>query len=489
MSRSEHATRRDRRDPGDLARKRRIKAQVEQVRQRPREALPPVDVHGVPIAIRDTGPFIHYPAADDLRAVLARLPPGAVDGIAGIELRLPAADTDVDEGELDPYLGLLRSEAVPGVFGGRVIGTYDRDTAIISLHAYVYDPGLRDRGIVELWLRLRMLATLMHELGHHEEWIAVGERARWRKDGLIASEAHAETIEYAWTRDVVVPYLEEVAAAEVAALRAWLEHHGGIAVPLEMLVDDPRRSAPVAPSEALWFGPEGAFCNLLRDVWSGAEPLAAQVEFATQLHYGLNYDEALEILARVLAREPDHVEALLLRADIFVHQDRIDEADAIAQALRAREPGSDQLWDVIVDVARARGDWPALEAAAAELIRRYAGSYALSRARAQRIAARIELGDWAGAEADLAAMEREARNDRQRAHVRVWRCVLTVRRGDFAAGLPLARALLAERRPGLLARAAFADAAGALGVACDDDVVEELRAAGHRAWADLIASR
>ncbi len=489
MSRSEHATRRDRRDPGDLARKRRIKAQVAQVRQRPREALPPVEVHGVPIAIRDTGPFIHYPAADDLRAVLARLPPGAIDGIAGIELRLPAADDDVDDGEPDPYLGRLRNEAVPGVHSGRVIGTYDRDTAIIALHAYVYDPALRDRGIVELWLRLRMLATLMHELGHHEEWTAVGARARWRKDGLIASEAHAETIEYAWTRDVVVPYLEEVAADEVAALRAWLERHGGIAVPLEMLADDPRQSDPVAPAEALWFGPDGAFRNLLRGVWSGADPLAVQVEFANQLHYGLNYDEALEILARVLAREPDHLDALTLRADIFVHQDRIDEADAIAQTLRVREPVADHLWDVIADVAEARGDWPGLEVAAAERIRRYAESYALSRALAQRVTARIELGDWAGAEADLAAMEREARSDRQRAHARLWRCVLTVRRGDFADGLPLARALLAERRPGLLARAAFADAAGALGVACDDDVVEELRAAGYRAWADLIASR
>jgi hypothetical protein len=496
MSRSEHATRRERRDPGDLARKRRIKAQVARVRQRPREALPAAMVEGVPIEIRDAGPFIHYPASiEDLRAVMARLPPGAFDGIAGIVLQLPERDepddgTDARSEVYDPYLGRLRGEVVPGVYGGSLLGTYDPAGAIITLHAYVYDPAIRDRQIVEIWLRLRMLATFMHELGHHEESTAIGDRARWRKDGLIASEAHAETIEHAWTRDVVVPFLEEVDPLGVAALRTWLETHGGIALPLEVLAGDPRTTRPEEAGERVFFGPDGAFESLVEAVWRGDPPIATQLRFATELHYGLNYDEALEIIARVLTRHPDHAEALVLRADIFVHQERLDDADAIATALLLRDPARGDAWEVIADVARARGDWARLEAAATQLIAWFAGTASLSHALAQRVRARIELADWDGAAADLAAMEAEARYDRLRTQVRIWRCVMMVRRGEYAEGLPRARALVAEGRYGFVVRAALAEAARALRQPCDDvdELVEELRREGYRAWADRIVA-
>ena len=82
MSRSEHATRRDPRDPGDLERKRLIKAFIEAERASPRRPVPPTDPCGVEISIRDAGPYVHYPAsAEDLRAVLARLPLGVSDGL------------------------------------------------------------------------------------------------------------------------------------------------------------------------------------------------------------------------------------------------------------------------------------------------------------------------------------------------------------------------------------------------------------------------
>jgi hypothetical protein len=92
MSRSEHATRRDRRDPEDLPRKRRIKALIAAERQRPRTDEPPVVADAVPIEVRDRGPFLQYPASvEDLRDLLARLPPGCVNGVARIELCLAEA--------------------------------------------------------------------------------------------------------------------------------------------------------------------------------------------------------------------------------------------------------------------------------------------------------------------------------------------------------------------------------------------------------------
>jgi hypothetical protein len=211
MSRSEHATRRDRRGPGDLARKRRVKELILAERQRPRVALPPVSDDAVPIEVIDHGRFTHYAAsAADLRQVIDRLPPGCVDGLSRIDLRLgPPDDPDADdERVMDPFLGRFRHELMPGVFSGRVLGCYSSDAARVQLHAYVYDPAVPDRVIVELYLRLKMLATFVHELGHHHDFSRRVARGRWRADDDEEVEIHAEAIEHAWTRDYVVPYLE-----------------------------------------------------------------------------------------------------------------------------------------------------------------------------------------------------------------------------------------------------------------------------------------
>jgi hypothetical protein len=88
---------------------------------------------------------------------------------------------------------------------------------------------------------MKMLATFIHELGHHHDFSARLARGRWRADDPQEREIHAEAIEHAWTRDCVVPYLEEAYPAEVDELRRWLEQHGGIALPLDVLLGDPRR--------------------------------------------------------------------------------------------------------------------------------------------------------------------------------------------------------------------------------------------------------
>jgi hypothetical protein len=116
MSRSEHATRREPGDPGDLERKRHVKALVARERLQPRPPWPEVVADAVPITVEDhEGPFVHHPASvDDLRAVIARLPPGSMDGIAGIELclgRLPADSADLEDDAIDPLVGRFGPKA------------------------------------------------------------------------------------------------------------------------------------------------------------------------------------------------------------------------------------------------------------------------------------------------------------------------------------------------------------------------------------------
>src|SRR5262249_38761967 len=119
---------------------------------------------------------------------------------------------------------------------------------------------------------------------------------------------------------------------------------------------DPRTTRGM-DGERLFFGVDSAFESLLDAVAKGGQPPATQVAFANDLHYGTNYDEALGILTRVLNEHDGDVDALVLRADILVHQNRLHEADAIARELVQKDRANAAAWQILADVARARGDW------------------------------------------------------------------------------------------------------------------------------------
>ncbi len=499
MSRSEHATRRHRRDPGDLDRKRRIKALILTERQRPRVALPPVSRDAVPIEVIDHGPFTRYAAsAEDLRQMMDRLPPGCVDGLSRIELRLAPPDEGdaddepgADDEPVDPLLGRYRNELMPGVFAGRVLGCYAVEGARVQLFAYVYDPDLPDRGIVELYLRLKMLATFVHELGHHHDVSARVARGRWRADDAEEVEIYAEAIEHAWTRDYVVPYLEDVYHAEVEQLRGWLERHGGGALPLELLAGDPRTTRGV-DGERLFFTVGAAFESLLAAVAAGETAPATQIQLANELHYGRHDDEALAILARVLEDHPEHPGALALRADIFCHQERYDEASAIARRLVDRDAMDEDGWRVLRDVAQARGDWAAVLDAGSRL-RRKPGAHVWSAPMDVdlRLRAQIELGDWQSAERQLEELRATATPYRTRM-VEVLDCLLHLRQQRFTEAYALATRILAEPRPRIDVRAVHLEAACRLGLPFDATPLPELCASlthrGYAAWATRLAA-
>src|SRR5215217_622203 len=102
MSRSIHTTRRDLEEEllwdrdgeraerlrEQLRRKRAVKWQIWEERH---TAFPPLAISfdGLPVKVLDYGPHIVYGASEaDVRAVLRRLPPGSVDGLAGVSFSL-----------------------------------------------------------------------------------------------------------------------------------------------------------------------------------------------------------------------------------------------------------------------------------------------------------------------------------------------------------------------------------------------------------------
>jgi hypothetical protein len=485
-----------------LERKRRIKEYVHDERHRASPPGPAVDPAAIPILVEEPRAYVRHGASrEELVAVLRRLPPGVADGLAGIRLglglehqRLSHDDEDEredEDGDADPLTGRRPSlEIQPGVHSGRVLGVYWPDRAEIYLCAYVYEAAVPERRIKELYLKLRTLATLVHEVAHHHDHTARVARGRWLADETTPREIYAERMEHAWVQSVVLPYLEEVHAAEVAHLRAWLLRHGGVDVPLAVLLDDPR----VTRKDGLIacaFTFRCAFEILLADVGAGRDPLETRLELARQIHYTDEYTIPRQILAGVLAEHPAHPDAHTQLADLDVHEEHHAAAEARCREVLARDPGWFDAWDVLTDALRYQGRWSEVARASTRGISCAASASDAAGLLRFRARAHLELGDHAALEHDLAGLALGRRLDQRWA----WtlRAMQRLRRGELEAALELATRLLED--PLFMGRAELAavrfeaahrlgrpEAAGAL-TAFE---LERLRDAVHGPWVDRL---
>jgi hypothetical protein len=191
------------------------------VRRQRREAERPVaaaiDLDLLPIRVHDEGPHVHHAASpDDVRQVLRRLPPGTLDGLAAVNLKLgryeqlrrarrhPAGETP------DPFTGRLGYELEQGIWCGRVLGRYRPHVSTIEVYAHVVaNRGDSDWPYWRWMLRFEALATLVHEAGHHHDHACRVARGRWRAAAGLRAEAYANARAREWVLGVVAPYLEE----------------------------------------------------------------------------------------------------------------------------------------------------------------------------------------------------------------------------------------------------------------------------------------
>lgn len=473
----------------ELRRKRSIKAQIHDERRavRPPASSPPSPIH---IVTADDGPHVHHGAThDDVRAVIERMPPGFADGLGTIVLGLGSEkQRDHDDDLPDPFTGRRSLELWPGVYGGRVLGVYFPDRTEVLLCAFVYDAAtLHERRAKELLLKLGALATLVHELGHHHDHSARVARGRWLADQRAKLEVYAEHVEHAWTQSVVIPYLEETYAAEVEHLLTWIRVHGGLDVPLAMLLDDPRTTLRDGV-RTVRFRIDEALNVLFEDVEAGRDPIATRIEFARQLHYRDEYELPRMILDGVLAEEPTKIEALTLAADIDVHERDLVTAEARCRDVLARAPEYVEAWLVLADALQEGRRWEAARTATTSALASITlDAYALSKLVLRRARAHLELGDDAALEYDLRGLALGSRIARGwmvtlRAIqlLRQNRLVeaLTMANNAIAAKLAPARIELHAVRFDAAHRLGRPETAGTLG----ERDLERLENLGHDAW-------
>ncbi len=354
-----------------LRRKRRIKDAVHEERHKPEP--PGSSPEAIPIRVQKSVPHLHYPLGEEeLRGLLARLPAAATEGISRIELSLAKefleeSCEDPEETDRDPFTGRLSGEVFPGVYTGTVLGTYSPNSGRIDLHAYVYDAARVSRLPLPAdafagYLRLHAMKTFIHEVAHHHDRLVRVGRGRWLADDPSLLEKYAERMEYEWTREMGLPWLEERFPDETRALMDWVEEFGGSRVPLAFFAGDPRITMPDALGRLICSTSVG-FESFVREITRIDARQASPrtwLFFAWEVYHSGEYELCLQVLDRVILQAPELIEAQSCKAETLFHLERLDEAFELAGDLIGCDARNSDAWEVRADVLEARKEWEKL---------------------------------------------------------------------------------------------------------------------------------
>jgi hypothetical protein len=357
------------------------------------------------IRVVDAHPYAHHPVSTaDIQEILTRLKDTYVDSITQVLLlRGTQEDLDPDpEGSpsgyaRDPWINRRGHELLPGFFFGHTLGMYYPSTATIHLHSIVFEPGHFAMARWQALLRLRMLDTLVHEVGHH----------RWSRDGYARrqqpnSEEYAVSYAATMVPKVVIPYLVQNYRIEIDLLLSWLERQVGIRLSFATLLPD-RSNAEARAFSGLTSG--CAVENLAEAVAGGDDRHNRRVNFARHLHYGARYAEALQILDLLPADVASDFNAADLRACILRDQGRLREARSLARWLTIRFRTDYDAWKRLADVCGNLKDWTGVvEATTVQVNLANASRFGADQAYLDRARGYTRLGALDAALADLDQM-------------------------------------------------------------------------------------
>jgi tetratricopeptide (TPR) repeat protein len=386
MSRSIHRTRRDyyrelkndyadpsnkkdnlRKIRKELNRKREIKAQWREEKQidEAQKYLMPIKADAVQIHYRDENKLIHYPVReDDVRGIADYLPQGIFNGLDSIIFCLgkeyiEETKENEEDIERDPYTNRIGAEIIKGVHYGSILGTYYPGSCNIYIYAHVYEEKNLKPDVLYSYLRLQMMSTLIHELGHHDDYMRRMGRGRWMGLNKAKVEDYAFLMQSEWAESAIVPYLLDRYPDEYAKLSSWITEYGGVDFPLSSLAGE-STGYEVDGMTMLAFTASSALEGLFQNINEGKDKREACIEFAEGLHYGDYYEECLRSLESILSKNANNDKALGIKADTLLHLEKTEEAEKVAlKCLSINQLNSDAL-DVLCDIYEEKKDWEKL---------------------------------------------------------------------------------------------------------------------------------
>jgi hypothetical protein len=324
-----------------------------------------LDPSAIKIEIQDAGEFVHYPASkSDLIEVVKRMPPGVLTDINSIVFCLgkeyqEESTDEYDEEVRDPYTGRLSCDDNGLVYSSPVRGTYFPGTCKIFLYAYVYDKKEIDLEIIEPFLRLQMLSTFVHEAAHHDDKMRRTRRGRWIGINEYKCEDYAELKEMEWSQKVIIPYLLHRYPSEYDNLSKWIKEYGGVSFPLVTQAGE-SKGRQIDDKVNILFSASSPVEELFVNVFNGKAQRETMLEFAKALHFRDYYEECLEALESLIAKNPQDTEVMGIKADTFIHMEKYYEAELTAQECLSIEWDNTAAVEALCDVHQHRKDWKAL---------------------------------------------------------------------------------------------------------------------------------
>ncbi|CAM3011966.1 hypothetical protein HAHI6034_11405 [Hathewaya histolytica] len=284
----------------------------------------PSDLNTIKIKIKDKEKYIHFPLnKEDLLGVIKRMPYNIVSGIHSITLCLgkeyqEGKVDNLDKEVRDPYTGRICIDEYGPIYSPPILGTYYTRTCKIFLYAYVYDREKIKLGIIESYLRLQMLSTLVHEIAHHEDNLLRAGGGRWLGFNDRKCEDYAELQQLKWTETVVIPYLIDNYPEEYCSLLNWIEKHGGVKLSLVDLIDK-SRIRRIGDKIKIVSGASLSGKWLFKNIINGMNEHDAMLEFAKDLYWEDYGEECLKVIDILLLNNPKDSEVLSFKADIYIN--------------------------------------------------------------------------------------------------------------------------------------------------------------------------
>jgi len=337
----------------------------------------------------------------------------------------------------DPWLGRLGYETLPGVYGGRFLGSYWDGRSRVDLYAYAHDPSARLPVTWEIFLRLQMLSTFVHEVAHHQDRMQRLAGRRWTGDDDETVEGYADSFEAEWVRRYVAPYLEDAYPDAVEQLLAWIRDHGGASLSLCMLASDCWWQAKGVVAISSFGSARDAFRTLVRETREDGDVVAARVSFAHKLAQAGHEGEAMRVAEGVLYEQPANVGALSLLAKLLADAGEHRRAEATALLAVKHDSTCVEAWQTLACVREAVQDWAGLLEAATRILSLADDQPARTvRPLRQRSRANLELERFDDAAADL---ERLATMPWGRPWADAMRPLLLLRTGRYEESLAAGR--------------------------------------------------
>ncbi len=371
----------------------------------------------IEVVVRQGLPQLKLPASpEDFKGVFTRLPKGVIDGLIRIDLGL---DTLVDLRE-ESLTGAHENKSVTEIFRGvwvpeGPLGRYHWDKNSIWLSGYLYADDAPLREIWEIYLKLKMLSALTHEIAHHYDWTMRRGRDRWLMDDDEKREIYAETMQYEWLAKYVIPYLIDTYPEQCESFKSWLYKQAGVPLGLEVFAQCyQRRMKTNQATGQLAFLLPSHFEKLVDHVLRGEHPHDYRVQFAHGLYYADLNAECILILDSLISEGPMNLSALSLKARVLCDQGKMNNAFAIVDSVLSFDAMHIYSLETLADLQRKSRQWGNLLSTTEKVIG-INGPYPSFTARANRALALLHLArreEYMRAREEIASLGNELRVQR-----------------------------------------------------------------------------